>query len=129
MRGEKRDSATCFLFFGKKKGGVHSEIWLWRDEAWFCGGMIGTECRRRDGAVADSSSFSIVQMFSTISSINSDSRLQMQAKPQLFFLKNSQWSTDHTIKRKWAMKNGMKCQISICLFIEIYLIYTISMAN
>ena len=73
----------------KKKKGVHSEISLRRDEASFCGEMIGSECWaetsiwRRDGAVADSSSFSIVQMFFTISSINSDSRLQMQAKPQL----------------------------------------------
>ena len=85
----KKGLNVTLRFFLKKKKGVHSEIWLWRDEASFCGEMIGSECRaetsiwRRDGALADSSSFSIVQMFSTISSINSDSRLQMQAKPQL----------------------------------------------
>ena len=72
----------------KKKEKESTEIWLWRDDASFCGGMFGTagwpetSNWRRDVAVADSS-FSIFQMFSTISSINSDSRLQMQAKPQL----------------------------------------------
>ena len=90
----KVNESDKFVFQTKKKKGDHSEIWLWRDEASFCGEMIGSECWpetliwRRDGAIADSSSFSIVQMFSTIASINSDSRLQMQAKPQLVFLKN-----------------------------------------
>ena len=87
---------TVFFSFSKKKKreGVHSEIWLWRDEASFCGEMIGSECWpetsiwRRDRAVADSSSFSIVQISSTIFSMNSDSRLQRQAQPQLVFLKN-----------------------------------------
>ena len=88
MSSDQLWAVISYFFSKKKKGGVHSEISLCRDDAWFCGGMIGTECWRRDGAIADSSSFSIFQMFSTISSINSDSRLQMQAKPQLFFLKN-----------------------------------------
>ena len=76
---------TNLFIFSKKKKGVHSEISLWRDEAWFCRGMIGTECWRRDGPVADSSSFSIFWISPAIFSINSDSRLQMRAKPQIFF--------------------------------------------
>ena len=107
-------------FKKKKRGGVHSEISFWRDEAAFCGEMIGSERWRRDGAVADSS-FSIVQMFSTISSINSDSRLQMQAKPQLLifiFLKN-RVSDQLTIKYKgnelWKIEWNAKYLIAYSL--------------
>ena len=78
------------------------------EESW-----AGTSMWRRNGVVRDFP-FSIFQMVSRISSVNFDSRLQLQGYPQLliYFQDWSYWSTDHTIKRKWAMKNWMKCQKS-----------------
>ena len=87
----KRDGPPYAIFngkknFWKKKKRVQSAIALivvfWPDEASLCG-MVAEECWpgasfwRRDGAV-DDSSFSFFKMFSTISSINSDSGLQLE---------------------------------------------------
>ena len=107
--------------FLKKKGCPNSNRILIR---WsiisFCGmnaeeSWAGTSMWRRNGVVGDFP-FSIFQMVSTISSINSDSGLQLQRYPQnylfIYFQNWSYRSTDHTIKRKWAMKNWMKCQKS-----------------
>ena len=72
--------------FERKKKGVRPAIALimvfWPDEASMCG-MVAEECWagasfwRRDGGV-DDSSFSFFRMFSTISSINSVSGLQLE---------------------------------------------------